>query len=101
MAAEQTITTALARRYREEPEAEYCHLLDRDGGATVVTVATLMRRSMAFAARFGATPDDGRIVGVCLSHGLDLHAAFFGAIWAGRVPTMLPPPSPRMDPEKY
>ena len=60
-----------------------------------------MRRAMAFAARLGEPSRERRLVGVCLYHRLDLHAAFLGALWAGHIPTILPPPSPRMEPAKY
>ncbi|MDQ6830547.1 MAG: AMP-binding protein [Gemmatimonadota bacterium] len=72
-----------------------------DGSDREVTGGALAARAGEFAARFEALGCRGHVVGVCLYHGLDLYAAFIGALWAGCIPTMVPPPSPRMEPEKY
>ena len=96
-----TLAALLGDRFREEPDALFCELVDGEGNVRPVTVGEVTRRAMAFAARLGEPSPERRLVGVCLYHGLDLHAAFLGALWAGHIPTMLPPPSPRMEPEKY
>ncbi|MBL4890492.1 MAG: AMP-binding protein [Rhizobiaceae bacterium] len=41
------------------------------------------------------------LVGIVHKSGPMLHAAWLGTIWAGLVPTMVAPPSPRMEPRKY
>lgn len=99
--ADQTLPGIVARRYLERPDEEVCHLLDAQGAATPVTVRSLVRRAMAYAERLGSPRSRHEVTAICLYHGPDLHAAFLGALWAGHIPTMLPPPSPRMDAAKY
>lgn len=96
----QTITARLHRRLLEEPDTIACYRVAADGSSDAVTVKGLLQRAMAFAAAYGP-PAGGEIIAICLYPSLDLHAAFLGALWAGHIPTMLPPPSPRMEPRKY
>src|SRR5215218_6004658 len=96
-----TLGQVLLRRSEEEPEAVACWLVGSDGESARVTVRELMERARAFAARYGSASGGRKIVAVCLYHGLDLHAAFVGALLAGHVPTMIAPPSPRMEASKY
>ena len=96
-----TLLGNLAAQLVDRPSAEVCRLLDAEGAARSVTVEALLRRAMAFAAHFGRPRGERQIVAVCLYHGADLHAAFLGALWAGHLPTMIAPPSPRMEPQKY
>lgn len=96
-----TLGRVLLRRLEEEPDAVACELVGSDGEAARVTVRELMSRASAFAARYGSAEGGRKIVAVCLYHGLDLHAAFVGAILAGHIPTMIAPPSPRMEAAKY
>src|SRR5688572_25718839 len=94
------LATALARRLEDEPAGIACRLVAADGSSTPVTVERLVRKAMAYAEVFATSKERG-ITAVCLYHGVDLHAAFLGGLWAGHIPTMLPPPSPRMDAGKY
>src|SRR4051812_49078213 len=96
-----TLSEILLRRLEEEPDAEACRLVQADGSVQSVTVRALLERAMAYAEIYGPPTPERKIVGVCLYHSLDLHAAFLGALWAGHIPTMLAPPSPRMEPSKY
>jgi fatty-acyl-CoA synthase len=96
-----TLGRILLRRLEEQPDAEACRLVDRDGEVKSVTVSALLQRAMAYAEVFGRPAPERKIIGVCLYPGGDLHAAFLGALWAGHIPTMLAPPSPRMEPAKY
>lgn len=98
---EATITSLLENRWSEEEAAVWCRLVDAAGAAHSVTVGELMTRAMGYAAAFGSAQNGSQEIGICLRSGVDLHAAFVGAVWAGHVPTMLPPPSPRMEPGKY
>src|SRR5262249_14641946 len=41
------------------------------------------------------------LIGLVHRSGMWLHAAWLGTIWAGQVPTIVAPPSPRMEPRKY
>src|ERR1051325_3808142 len=96
-----TLNQVLLRRLEEEPDATACFLVGSDGETVRVTVRELMERAYAFAARYGSADEGRKIVAVCLYHGLDLHAAFVGALLAGHIPTMIAPPSPRMESAKY
>lgn len=96
-----TLGRALLRRLEEEPDATACWLVGGGGESARVSVRELMERAREFAARYGPAKDGRKIVAVCLYHGLDLHAAFVGALLAGHVPTMIAPPSPRMESAKY
>jgi fatty-acyl-CoA synthase len=98
---DNTIVAAMERRFRDEPTAEVCRLVSEDGRVIPVTAQALMARAMAFATHFGRVTTDRKTIGICLYHGLDLHASFIGALWAGHIPTMLAPPSPRMEVSKY
>jgi acyl-CoA synthetase (AMP-forming)/AMP-acid ligase II len=98
---ESTLVAAFERRLREDPEGTALFLVKRDREVEQVSFRALMDRAMAFAAYFGRPQATRGIVGVCLYHSLDLYAAFVGGIWAGHIPTMLAPPSPRIEPEKY
>src|SRR4051812_1178569 len=97
----ETLGRVLLRRLDEEPDAVACWLVNSEGESARVTVRELMERAAAFAARYGTAEGVRKIVAVCLYHGLDLHAAFVGALLAGHIPTMIAPPSPRMEPAKY
>ncbi|NUP07116.1 MAG: AMP-binding protein [Polyangiaceae bacterium] len=101
MTRSATLVDALARRLEREPDAEFCRYVQGGGAVDTVSVARVMQRAMGFAARLGGARDGRKIVGVCLYSGIEQHAAFLGAMWAGHIPTMLAPPSPRMDPAKY
>jgi fatty-acyl-CoA synthase len=97
-----TLQQALAARLERDAQATVCHFVSEDGSARGVTGQALLRRVQGFANLIGPARDGARkLVGVCCYSGLDLHAAFLGALWSGHVPTMLAPPSPRMEPEKY
>src|ERR1051325_1912730 len=96
-----TLNQVLLGRLEEEPDAVACFLVGSDGETVRVTVRELMERAYAFAARYGSADEGRKLVAVCLYHGLDLHAAFIGALLAGHIPTMIAPPSPRMEPAKY
>jgi fatty-acyl-CoA synthase len=96
-----TIIARLAQRWAAEPERVVCRLLNAAGEAQVITARQLRARVRAWAAAFGRVDGARKLIGVSLYSGLDLHAAFFGALWAGHLPTMIAPPSPRMEPQKY
>jgi acyl-CoA synthetase (AMP-forming)/AMP-acid ligase II len=96
-----TLGRVLLRRLEEEPDAVACFLVGSDGESARVTVRELMERAAEFATAYGPVEGGRKIVAVCLYHGLDLHAAFVGAIIAGHIPTMIAPPSPRMEAAKY
>lgn len=78
-----------------------CRLVSAEGQSRAVTVKALMDKAMAYAEHYGPPTPERKLIGVCLYHGLDLLAAFVGALISGHIPTMLAPPSPRMEVMKY
>ncbi len=96
-----TLIDNLVWQLEHRPDAEVSRLVDASGLASSITVRQLLERAMAFARRLGPPREQRAVVAVCLYHGLDLHAAFLGALWAGHLPTMIAPPSPRMELHKY
>ena len=98
---DKTLGMILLERFAAEPDAEACRLVSDDGSHQSISVARLMHKSSAYAERFGPARGRRKVVGISLYHGLDLHAAFLGGLLSGHIPTMLAPPSPRMDPGKY
>lgn len=97
------VAARILDRLSADPDRVVSVLL-RDGAEDEpVTAGRLLARARGFAdALGGGRPvPDAAIAAICLYPGLDLHAAWLGALWAGFVPTMVAPPSPRMDPAKY
>jgi fatty-acyl-CoA synthase len=98
---QDSVGAALHRRLAAEPNRIVLRLVDETGISVPVSALALEQRAAAYAAFFSAHGAPGKVVAVCLYHGLDLYAAFIGAVWSGCIPTMLPPPSPRIEPHKY
>jgi len=96
-----TITQSLMERLDSEPDAIACHLVDATGTAQAISVRKLIERSRQFAASLPPRSEGCCQIQVCLYQGLDLLASFLGSILAGHVPSMVAPPSPRMDAAKY
>lgn len=67
--------------------------------ATVAEFAGAARSAAGAVRKLGLAPR--AFVGIAHASGPGLHAAWLGALWAGLVPTILAPPSPRMEPRKY
>lgn len=72
-----------------------------DGSERAVTAGQLAKRAAGFARRLGRSHGRRSIVAITLYQGLDLHAAWIGTVWAGHIPTMVAPPSMRMEPAKF
>ena len=90
-------------RLRADPARVVSHLVAENGTAAAVTSLALLARAWGFARALRTPGPSGpeAVAGICLFPGLDLHAAWLGALWAGYIPSMVPPPSPRMEPAKY
>src|SRR2546427_2537099 len=99
----RTVTDILRERWRREPGSLACVIVHTDRQDERCQVRSLLGRANAFARhlRSAGGDDKRRLVCVCMYHGVDLLAAFLGAIVAGLVPTMIAPPSPRIEREKY
>lgn len=93
----------ILHRLTSEPERTVAIYLHDGSPDEPVTAARLLSRSAGFAAALEGEghPRPAAVAAICLYPGLDLHAAWLGAVWAGYIPTMIAPPSPRMEPRKY
>ena len=87
----------LARR----PDEIVSVMVRADGSEHAVTAGQLAKRAAGFARRLGRPHGRRSIVAITLYQGLDLHAAWIGTVWAGHIPTMVAPPSMRMEPAKF
>ena len=89
-------------RLQAAPDTTFaCHVA-LNGIETNVTAEALI--SAAMAVRLAIEALDlpvHALVGVVHKPGPWLHAGWLGTIWAGLTPTMIAPPSPRMEPIKY
>ena len=99
--SEITLTAVLADKFSSDPDDLIFSLVSADGNIHDVTNEVLQGRVFDFAARFGAAGNERKIVIICLYNCVDLYAAFLGAVWSGHIPTLLSPPSPRMEAGKY
>lgn len=97
-----SVGARILARLRSEP-GRTVSVFVRDGAPDQpIAAGQLLDRAWSIAAALGTPGRPGTdIAAVCLYPGLDLHAAWLGALWAGYVPTMVAPPSPRMEPGKY
>jgi acyl-CoA synthetase (AMP-forming)/AMP-acid ligase II len=98
----ETLREVVLEHYRREPERLYVRCLMPDGAVAPVTYGDLVARGSQFAARLGALgARAGDIVIVILPHSPDLFCAFFGAVLGGQVPSILAPPSFKLNRDHY
>jgi acyl-CoA synthetase (AMP-forming)/AMP-acid ligase II len=84
------------------PERVVATYVALDGSARDVTARELALHANTVALelrRLGLA--ERALVAIVHRSGPWLHAAWIGALWAGHVPTMIAPPSPRMAARKY
>jgi len=101
-----TIVEALRLRAADEPAGVAAVLVRPDRADEILRFSDVLLLANHFAdylrtlgeTAAGSSP---RVVNVCLYHGATLHAAFIGAMLAGYLPSMIAPPSPRMEKQKY
>ncbi|MEQ9144875.1 MAG: AMP-binding protein [Parvibaculaceae bacterium] len=98
---QDTATARIFRRIEETPD-RLCARVLGGGETTSISYRRLAERAAPYVAACKAhrlQPGD-RVI-VLFDHGPELLYAFFGAMFAGAVPTMMPPPSPRQDPKHF
>lgn len=98
------LRAVLRARLNNSPEGLATVLVHQDAPDESYSIADVLRRADAFARQYkelASGPNDPNVILVCLYHGLDLHAAFLGGILSGHIPSMIAPPSPRMERDKY
>jgi fatty-acyl-CoA synthase len=100
---EPTLPRVLMQRARLEPKGLASVIVRSDRPDEAVGAADLLDLAARYAEHYrellGAASRP--VVCVCLYHGIELQAAFLGGILAGAIPTMVAPPSPRMERAKY
>ena len=101
IAAAKGLGEQIFERLARFPDEVVSVLVRADGTDCPVLAGQLARRAAGFARRLGRPQGERKIVAITLYQGLDLHAAWIGAVWAGHIPTMVAPPSMRMDPAKF
>lgn len=89
------------RRLASEPGEVVSVLVRPDQPDRHVLAGELLKRAAGFAQRLGAAAGHRKMVAITLYQGLDLHAAWIGTVWAGHIPTMVAPPSMRMEAAKF
>ena len=99
--AESTLPAAFLERVRREPDGTALVVVRPDVPDVTVRARELLIQADRFARALEELKPGHQVVAICLYHGLDLHAAYLGALLAGQVPTMIAPPSPRMERHKY
>ena len=102
MTAMQPLGVHLRDRLAAEPDRVVATYVAPDGSARDVSAAGLAAHASAVARslrQLGLGPR--ALVAIVHRSGPWLHAAWIGALWAGHVPTMIAPPSPRMEARKY
>jgi len=97
----ETISDRITKTTAEDGEAIFCHFLAR-GSAKEVTRQAFLDRARAFAAAFSRQGvKDGDVVIIILGHHVDTYCSFAAAILIGAIPSFLPLPSAKQDPETY
>jgi fatty-acyl-CoA synthase len=98
----QPLGLHLLERLHGAPDKVVATYVTLDGSARDLTATELTAHANAVALelrRLGLA--ERALVAIVHRSGPWLHAAWIGALWAGHVPTMIAPPSPRMEPRKY
>jgi acyl-CoA synthetase (AMP-forming)/AMP-acid ligase II len=97
-----TLRQRLLDHYERHPERLFVRCLFPDGEDSRVTYRVLVERGSQLArALAGRGVPAGSIAVVILPHSVDLYCAFFGAVLGGFVPSMLAPPSFKLNPRHY
>ena len=97
-----TLRGRLLELCARHPDRLYLRCVFPDGSHGDLTYRSLVERGSQFAQtlrRLGVAAGDVAII--ILPHSVDLHAAFFGAILGGHVPSILSGPSFKLNPEHY
>ncbi len=102
----QNVAEILLQAYQNTPDKVAVNLLfsrtDNRPGCETISYADLVRSSAAYAqslSRAGIHP--GEVVILILQHGLDLLAAFWGAILHGAIPSIMPFLTEKLLPDHY
>jgi acyl-CoA synthetase (AMP-forming)/AMP-acid ligase II len=96
-----TIAGRLAHHATTRGQAIAFHIV-AGGRATDVSYEALLRHAAGYAGVFAqAGLGRGDLIFMCLKHGIDVYAAYLGAMILGAVPSFLAFPTPKQDPALY
>lgn len=97
-----TFAEVLARHYAEAADRPAIHLQFARRGDVTLTYRDLARGAASFAgALAGHAIGQGDVVVIILQHGEPLVYAFWGAVLHGAIPSILPPLTEKLLPERY
>jgi acyl-CoA synthetase (AMP-forming)/AMP-acid ligase II len=97
----QTIFRALAH-FAETTPAKPAIVVGRKGQWTQFSFADLQDETERWARTWrGQCDTPGSVVFLIAQHGMAMYPAFLGAMRAGLIPSFLPYPTPKQDPELY
>jgi fatty-acyl-CoA synthase len=99
---EDTFSTVIRKYYTAAPEKESIHLLFSQSPAISLSYRNIIEGSARFAyALLQAGIIPGEVVIIILNHGEDLIYAFFGAVLAGVIPSIMPFLTEKLSPDQY
>ncbi len=99
---QENFSRVLLRSYQQTPDSVSIYVLDSRHPDSPVTYRNLFERSFSFALRLEqARVQPGEVVIIILPHSSDLVCAFFGAILAGAVPSIMPFLTEKLSPDQY
>ncbi|MCW9035741.1 MAG: AMP-binding protein [Rhodospirillales bacterium] len=97
----ETISDHIIEMTKANGDAVFCHFLSH-GKTQAVTRKEFLNRASAFAQSYGLLGiKKGGVVIIILGHHLDTYCSFVGAMLIGAIPSFLPLPSAKQDPEIY
>src|SRR5262245_42980063 len=81
--------------------ATFCHFL-QGGRETTISRGLLWQEAARYANLLRSRGvQRGEVVFIILRHSPDLFYSFLGTMMAGAVPSFMPPPSAKQDPQRY
>lgn len=98
----QNLCQPLVEWARKHPEQVALIVIEDDGAEKPISAGELHRLAQAYGyalSQEGVKPGD--LVGLVLLHSVELVAAFWGALYLGAVPSILPYLTEKMDPMRY
>lgn len=98
----ETLAQKLLQLYATAPETIAVHLLFEHAPENTITYSRLICGSAAYSAALqNAGIKPGEVVVLILQHGENLLYAFFGAIFHGSIPAIMPFLTEKLSPEQY
>ena len=97
-----TFTQRLLDIYRADPDRIAIHFIQGNLPDKAISYAELLRNSLGYAQQLtGAGIRPGEVVILILQHSQALLYAFFGAILAGAIPSIMPFLTEKLSPDQY